>query len=343
VKVALLHHYSLTYGGGGERFITELATYLSSRGHAVEVHSLPWGRREAKVDLPVSVPYCERPFHCVRADVAYYVYAPLTRLLFHCSGPKVAGLHAAVVAEERPSAVDSFRQGPHVFGAYLARRLAFPGHMRNFDAVHTVLRARVAHPHVFFLPNWVDCSHRDDCLRARERKPSKFSVLYVGKPSYIKGYDRFVELSRRSDRNDIEFMATVAPNKTDPSRGRIRCLGMIPHEKIWDLYAEAGVLVHPTRRETFGRSIIEALASGTPVITTKIPAHTGLGLTLEYASTVEEMVAKVDRLYREWRDDYPAYLARSRRLADEVSKYDAEIVLPRYEAMLTSVAGAAPS
>src|SRR2546428_10901276 len=39
MRVGLFHFYSLTYGGGGERFITELATYLSSRGYAVEVHA----------------------------------------------------------------------------------------------------------------------------------------------------------------------------------------------------------------------------------------------------------------------------------------------------------------
>ncbi len=338
MRVGLFHFYSLTYGGGGERFITELATYLSSRGYAVEVHTLPWGRGEAPIELPSDVLYCEKPVHRVRVDVAYYMYTPLTPHLFFCSAPKVAGLHAPVVAEEHPSAIDSFRQGPHVFAAFLARRFAVPGHLRMFDAVHIVMQARVAHPRVFFLPNWVDCSHRDQALQARERKPSKFYVLYVGKPSYIKGFSRFVELRRLIDGEDIEFVATVPPDSLAPGDGNIKCLGMVPHQQIWDLYAKAAVLVHPTRRETFGRVIIEALASGAPVVTTNLPAHTMLGLPLEYASTVQEMATRIHELYTEWTGDYNAYLARSRRLADEVSKYDAATLLPQYEAMLTTVA-----
>jgi glycosyltransferase involved in cell wall biosynthesis len=338
MRIGLCHFYSLTYGGGGERFISELATYLSSKGHAVEVHTLPWGRRDAEIDLPSNVLYCEKPFHRVRADVAYYMYTPLTPRLFLCSAPKVAGLHAPVVLEEHPSAADSFRQGPHVFAAYLARQFVAPGHMRMFEAVHTVMPEKVAHPHVFFLPNWVDCSRRDKALQTRERKPSKFSVLYVGKPSYIKGFNRFVELRRLIDEKDIEFVATVPPDSVPSRDGEIKCLGMVPHQKIWDLYATAAVLVHPTRRETFGRAIVEALASGTPVVTTEIPAHTRLGLSLEYASTTEEMATKVRALYNEWTVDYPAYLTRSRRLAGEVSRYDAEMLLPQYEAMLTTVA-----
>jgi glycosyltransferase involved in cell wall biosynthesis len=342
MKVALMHHYSLTYGGGGERFITELATYLSSRGHAVEVHALPWGRKGARVDLPEQVLYCERSIHRVKADVAYYVYAPLIPHLFLCSAPKVAGLHAPVVAEELPSAVDSFRQGPHVFGAYLARKFGLPRQLRMFDAVHVVMKGRVAHPNVFLLPNWVDCSHREAALRQRQRRPSKFTVLYVGKRSYIKGYDRFVEVSRLNDEEDIEFIATVPPGRGDGD-GRVRCLGMVPHDRIWDLFATAGVLVHPTLRETFGRVIIEALASGAPVITTRIPGHTGLGLSLDYASSVEEIAAKIHSLYDEWANDYPAYLARSRRLAEEVAKYDAAFLLPQYEAMLAGVANGFPN
>src|SRR2546426_981359 len=140
MRVGLFHFYSLTYGGGGERFITELATYLSSRGYAVEVHTLPWGRGEAPIELPSDVLYCEKPVHRVRADVAYYMYTPLTPHLFFCSAPKVAGLHAPVVAEEHPSAIDSFRQGPHVFAAFLARRFAAPGQLRSRGRKYQVPR-----------------------------------------------------------------------------------------------------------------------------------------------------------------------------------------------------------
>src|SRR5207245_10265602 len=118
-------------------------------------------------------------------------------------------------------------QCPPVFAAFVALRFAAPGHRRMFYAVHIVMQALVAHPRVFFLPNWRDSSHRDEALQARERKPSKFYVLYVGKPSYIKGFSRFVELRRLIDGEDIEFVATVPPDSLGPGDGNIKCLGMV--------------------------------------------------------------------------------------------------------------------
>jgi glycosyltransferase involved in cell wall biosynthesis len=338
MRVALCHHFSLSYGGGGEQFLIELGSYLASIGHDVEIHALPIGRKRGEVKVPPEVLYCEKPMHRIRADVAYYVYAPLTRHLFRCSAPKVAGLHAAVVAEERASLIDSFRQGPLVFAAYLARQVVGHPDLRKFDAVHIVMRAHVVHPRVFLLPNWVDCSRQDASLRAKADRPSKFTVLYVGKPDYIKGFDLFVELSRLNDRDDIEFAATVPPGTVTATHGRVKCLDHVPHDAMWSLYARASAVVHPTRRETFGRVIIEALASGTPVITSPIPAHTGLGLPLEYASTISEMASKVRELHSLWKENYPSYLALGRRLADAASKYDAAALLPQYEAMLRAIA-----
>lgn len=51
--------------------------------------------------------------------------------------------------------------------------------------------------------------------------------------------------------------------------GIVRFVGSVSHEQKWDLLRDADVLVLPTFSENFGIVVAEALACGTPVITTK--------------------------------------------------------------------------
>ncbi len=53
-------------------------------------------------------------------------------------------------------------------------------------------------------------------------------------------------------------------------RGRIHCLGFIPRNELIEQYRKAHVYVTPTRYETFGYTILEAMACGRPVIASDI-------------------------------------------------------------------------
>jgi glycosyltransferase involved in cell wall biosynthesis len=101
MKIALIDHYSLRHGGGGERFLTDLANFLNARGNVVKVHSLPIRARGATIDLAREISYCESLLHLIDADVYYFMYAPLTQLAFlrknNC--PKIAGLHGLAMSD----------------------------------------------------------------------------------------------------------------------------------------------------------------------------------------------------------------------------------------------------
>jgi glycosyltransferase involved in cell wall biosynthesis len=49
----------------------------------------------------------------------------------------------------------------------------------------------------------------------------------------------------------------------------VRFLGKVSMKTLHDLYADAECFVFPTRHETFGLPVVEAMASGCPVITTR--------------------------------------------------------------------------
>jgi glycosyltransferase involved in cell wall biosynthesis len=46
---------------------------------------------------------------------------------------------------------------------------------------------------------------------------------------------------------------------------QVRWLGVLPREELAQVYAAADVFVFPSRSETFGLVMLEAMASGTPV------------------------------------------------------------------------------
>ena len=69
MKVVILHHYSLSYGGGGERMIESIVNELMRRGHKVTVYSLPI-RRGCNLEIIYNVKnYHETLFLKVDADV----------------------------------------------------------------------------------------------------------------------------------------------------------------------------------------------------------------------------------------------------------------------------------
>jgi glycosyltransferase involved in cell wall biosynthesis len=341
LRIAFCHHYSLSHGGGGERVLVDAANFLASRGHEVSIYSLPFRRRGAAFYLDNRVHYEEKPFHRFKADVSYHVYAPLAHHFFHSNGPKIAGLHGAVVADFETNPSDFFKQGPFVAGAYVFRELLGERALRDFDAVHVVNSAgsRLNHPRVFSIPNWVDCSRSPELLHSKKVRQEKFRLLFVGKPYFIKGIDRFISLSKMFRQDDIEFVATFAPEHgMFSSGGRINYVGQVPGDKIWDLYSAGSLLVHPTRKETFGLVILESLVSGTPVLTTPIPCHSVLKLPVRYASDVEEFAAEIKNIYALWKSDYDSYLELGNIGAEAVRHYDRRILLPMFERMLEEVA-----
>lgn len=292
-------------------------------------------------NLAKDVRYVEKPFHKFDADVTYHIYAPLTPYLFRSSAPRIAGLHGAVVADYETNPSDFFKQGVFVTGAYMFRELAGERALRRFSAVHTVNPngLRLKHPRIFRIPNWVDCSKSADLLLSKRVRQKKFRVLFVGKPYYIKGIDWFITLSGMFSQDDIEFVATFGPETRNHSdHGRVRWVGQIPSDRIWDLYTSGGVLLHPTRKETFGLVILESLVSGTPVLTTPIPCHSDLKLPLHYASTLEGFAWNIKNVYDLWKRDYESYLKLGDQGAEAVRHYDRRFLLPRFEAMLEDVA-----
>jgi len=87
--------------------------------------------------------------------------------------------------------------------------------------------------------------------------------LFVGRVSYEKNIAAFLEL----DVPGTKVVCGVGPlEETLKERyPQVRWLGLLPRDELAKVYAAADVFVMPSKSETFGLVMLEAMACGTPV------------------------------------------------------------------------------
>ncbi len=87
--------------------------------------------------------------------------------------------------------------------------------------------------------------------------------LFVGRVSYEKNIDAFLKL----DLPGTKVVCGVGPLETQLKARypQARWLGVLPRDELARVYAGADVFVFPSRSETFGLVMLEAMATGTPV------------------------------------------------------------------------------
>ncbi len=87
--------------------------------------------------------------------------------------------------------------------------------------------------------------------------------LFVGRVSYEKNIEAFLEL----DIAGTKVVCGVGPLEAGLKARypHVKWLGVLPRDELAKVYAAADVFVMPSRSETFGLVMLEAMASGTPV------------------------------------------------------------------------------
>ena len=87
--------------------------------------------------------------------------------------------------------------------------------------------------------------------------------LFVGRVSYEKNIEAFLKL----DIPGTKVICGVGPLEASLKERypQIRWMGVLPRTALARVYAAADVFVFPSRSETFGLVMLEAMASGTPV------------------------------------------------------------------------------
>ena len=87
--------------------------------------------------------------------------------------------------------------------------------------------------------------------------------LFVGRVSYEKNIDAFLDLKLQGTR----IVCGVGPLEAQLKARypNVVWMGVLPRDELAKVYAAADVFVFPSRNETFGLVMLEAMACGTPV------------------------------------------------------------------------------
>jgi glycosyltransferase involved in cell wall biosynthesis len=110
-------------------------------------------------------------------------------------------------------------------------------------------------------------------VRDRYRLDQPF-VLWTGTIEPRKNLPVLLDAFRQLDRHGLELVLVGPKGWNEDVRahlgtaaGRVRTLGFVPDEDKRALYSAASVFCLPSRREGFGLPVLEAMAQGTPVVT----------------------------------------------------------------------------
>ncbi|MFM2239937.1 MAG: GDP-mannose-dependent alpha-mannosyltransferase, partial [Pseudomonadota bacterium] len=99
-------------------------------------------------------------------------------------------------------------------------------------------------------------------LEALAHLPRPLS-LFVGRISYEKNIEAFLKL----DLAGTKLVCGVGPLEANLQSAfpGVHWMGILPRDQLAKVYAAADVFVFPSRSETFGLVMLEAMATGTPV------------------------------------------------------------------------------
>jgi glycogen synthase len=148
----------------------------------------------------------------------------------------------------------------------------------NSNGLRDLALAFDAHYEIPVIPNGVDTSQ----FTASNRDWSSPHILSVGRVVYQKGFD--LGMRALSQLKDFRWTWTIAGDGPQMAtlktmaeeygiNDRIHFAGWLSSEKLKEQYAAANVFLFPSRHEGMPNAVLEAMASGLPVVATKIAGN----------------------------------------------------------------------
>lgn len=300
MRVAVFSEVYWPMVSGVGHTLTHLADALRGRGHAVRVYTasyaLPPGaverpevHRSPGVPLPLypDVQWAAPRFHEIVADLAAFgpdLVHVATEFAMGLAGqrasqrlgvPLVASAHTDYeqyatrygVPWAVPLGWRYLRWFYRRAGAVLCPTGIFQAHLRRRGVPHARVWSRGVDAQRFHP------QHRTEAFRKQlGLGPADPLVLYVGRLAPEKGLDVLVEGWRRLGRR--RGRARLALVGEGPLRDALRreapagvhLAGLLRGHELAEAYASADLFACPSRTETFGNVLLEAMASGLPCI-----------------------------------------------------------------------------
>lgn len=324
MHVLLVSHYTLPHIGGIEVLVDQLGARLQEHGHAVTIVSSDAGgpREETRERLRIwRVPawnILERRLH-----VPYPLFAPsliptLARAVrdadvVHVHGllylsslcalwwawwldkPLVLTEHVGFVPYRNPLLAAAERLALTVAGWLFFHRA--DAVITYNSAVEKWVKRRTPHPErLHFIRNGIDLElfrpasseERETARRRLGLDPSRPLALFVGRFVEKKGIDTLLDAADGSFDLLLCGSGTLPAKQVKPA---VRVLRDVPREQMPMVYQAADVFVLPSCGEGFPVAMMEAMASGLPVVAARDPAYDAYATELEMLQTEPDAVS----------------------------------------------------
>lgn len=148
------------------------------------------------------------------------------------------------------------------------RGLAVEGHIAVHAVVAGELRTRygLSKP-IRVIEPALDPTIRDQLYRrSPSRRQAELTAVWVGQIDYRKGLQVALAAVAEARRDLPELRLAIAGVPAGKSVEGVDWLGVIPPSAVANVYRNADLFIFPTRYESFGLVVIEAMAAGLPVI-----------------------------------------------------------------------------
>lgn len=379
MKVMFYSPGSLRYGGGGEHFILELVRHLekynvsslivSSKLSIGDTERIPIQRIKATLDevsakyleftsLRLTIASSDSPIPLLSelkkvvqvardCDIIYFNNAGAFQDLLVYALKKICKKH--VISGHHCPLYSWWGKTHDLYVDTLGKSL-----LRKFDACHVLnsydlrILNGLGAKNIHLIPNGVDTEKfkPENFKRRRE----KFRILFVGRLTSHKGIDILYESVKTINNNknlqkNMDFIIVGSGplesfvQKLAEHYKNVTYLGYLG-ETLAKIYRDCDLLIMPSRRETLPLVVLEAQASGLPVIAfdTIGPRDiliNGITGTLIQERDSKILTQKIIDYYILWLNNYEKY--KQTRLAareNAVKRFDWNIIRKRIYNML---------
>ena len=201
------------------------------------------------------------------------------------------------------------------------------------------------------MPNIVDASFGERPL-GEPASGESFTFLTVGGLNQNKGIDLLFEAFARGFGNEPGVRLRIGGHGPERARleklaaqlgiaDRVSFLGALTRQQVAEELARVQALVHPSRYETFGVAIVEALAMGRPVVATRCGGPDGIVAARDGLLVPVDDVDALARAMHQLRVDIDQYNALAIRQAC-LERFGEAAVVARLRETYDAVAGREP-
>ena len=191
-------------------------------------------------------------------------------------------------------------------------RLGFRGLMRlasvNIAVTRgseALLKSQCPASRAAYLPNFVEDDWRDrPAAEAEAGNGARPRAVYAGRLSVDKGTIDLLGAARRLPQVDFVLMGEVTKEvrkAVEAAPANVIATGHLPRNEVLERFLESDLLVFPSHREGSPMTVLEAMAAGLPVVSTRVGGlpeliDDGRGGYLVSPAAVEELTDAIGRL-----------------------------------------------